>query len=389
MKIGFTSHSTDLTGAERSLLGLLRLAAERDHEVHVWVPGTGPLAARLADMRGEGVTLHRRPNHWWMSRRGHGVVGAVRLAQAAVDAVGFARDLRRLRPDVLVVNTSVTPAPLLAATVLGVPAVTIVRESVRTNPTLRSVLPKTVIVAALARWSTQVVAISRYVAEQLQPWPAGVPAPVVRPSGVTMAPVPPQPRPSDSASLRLLLLGSVGGDKGQLDAVHAAAAAIRSGADLRLDMYGTGVPEELAKVRAAIEGSGLGDRLHLHEPVGDITLLLAQADVLVMTSRNEAYGRVTVEALQAGVPVIGYRAGATSEILEEGGGLLVPADVTALEHALRAVANDPGLVPRLTTEAVEAGNRLRRIPRDAETLAVIEAVVDARRPPSPRAAARA
>lgn len=374
MRMAFANHTADIAGAERSLLGVLRVIAERGHEVHVWLPGPGPLVEHLAGIDDAGARLHRRPSHWWMSRRGKGIVGAVRITQAAIDTVGFIRDLRRVRPDVLVVNTSVTPAPLLAGALLGIPTVTVVRESLRTNPTLRSALPKQVIIAGLARWSTQVVTISRYVSEQLQPWPSGAPEPLVRHPGVSIDPLPRVPRPEGSKTVRLLLLGSIGGDKGQVDAVRATAAAIRDGADLRLDMYGTGVAEEVEALREAIAASGQPDRVVLHEPVHAVEPLLAHADALIMASRNEGYGRVTVEALQAGVPVIGYDAGATTEILEGGGGLLVPVDVSALAGALRDLGADDALLQRLTAEAVDIGRRLQRAPRSRDLADLIESV---------------
>ncbi len=371
MKMAFANHTADIAGAERSLLSVLHVIAERGHEVHVWLPGPGPLVDHL---EGLGARLHRRPSHWWMSRRGSGFVGAVRLTHAAFDTVGFVRELRLVRPDVLVINTSVTPAPLLAGALLKIPTVTIVRESVRTNPTLRSLLPKSIIIAAVARWSTQVVTISRYVSEQLEPWPSGATRPVVRHPGVSIDPLPKVARPAGEDTVRLLLLGSIGGDKGQREAVGAAAAAIDGGADLRLDMYGDGVPSELAALREAIAVSGHAERLSLHKPIGDIRPLLAQADALIMASRNEGYGRVTVEALQAGVPVVGYDAGATTEILEDGGGLLVPPDVSALRDAMYEVSTDHELLRRLTAQAVQAGRRLQRTPTSHQLADVIEAV---------------
>ncbi|MBA2697092.1 MAG: glycosyltransferase family 4 protein [Actinobacteria bacterium] len=380
MRVAFANHSADTAGAERSLLNVLRVMAERGHEIDVWIPCSGPLVEQLEQIDGPAVRLHRRSSHRWMSRRGTGLVGLVRIAQAGVDTVGFVLDLRRVQPDILVVNTSVTPAPLAAGALLRIRTVVIVRESLQTNPTLRSLLPKSMIVAAIGRWSTQVVTISRYVSGHLQPWPPGSPEPVVRHPGVTIDPLPRVPRPEGDNTIRLLLLGSIGGDKGQLDAVHAAARAIRRGADLRLDMYGDGAPEEVAALRAAISASGEAHRLTLHNPVGDIRPLLARADALVMTSRNEGYGRVTVEALQSGVPVVGYRAGATTEILEDGGGVLVPVDVTALEGALHDLATDAGLLSGLSAEALDIGRQLREAPYDSDLADLIESVATSPQP---------
>ena len=40
--------------------------------------------------------------------------------------------------------------------------------------------------------------------------------------------------------------------------------------------------------------------------------------VLLMCSKSEGFGRVTVEAMSRGIPVIGYRGGGTVELVKEG-----------------------------------------------------------------------
>ena len=41
-------------------------------------------------------------------------------------------------------------------------------------------------------------------------------------------------------------------------------------------------------------------------------------DILLMCSRCEGFGRVTVEAMQRGIPVIGLNTGGTSELVKDG-----------------------------------------------------------------------
>ena len=45
---------------------------------------------------------------------------------------------------------------------------------------------------------------------------------------------------------------------------------------------------------------------------------MREATALLMCSRNEAQGRVTIEAMFYGCPVIGYKAGGTQEIIKDG-----------------------------------------------------------------------
>lgn len=65
-------------------------------------------------------------------------------------------------------------------------------------------------------------------------------------------------------------------------------------------------------------------------------------DVFVMASENETYGMVTLEAMAAGVPVVGAAAGGTAELVQDGHtGLLFPLrDVAAGASALHNCLSD-------------------------------------------------
>ena len=45
---------------------------------------------------------------------------------------------------------------------------------------------------------------------------------------------------------------------------------------------------------------------------------MSQIDVLVHPADNESFGRVVVEAMAAGLPVVGVRGGGVAEIVEDG-----------------------------------------------------------------------
>lgn len=86
-------------------------------------------------------------------------------------------------------------------------------------------------------------------------------------------------------------------------------------------------------------------RVHLLGSIDDQTKqdLLAAADIVAMPSRTDSFGIVYLEAWLAGKPVIGARAWAMDEVINEGvDGLLVPfGDAAALAEALQALLADP------------------------------------------------
>jgi len=69
------------------------------------------------------------------------------------------------------------------------------------------------------------------------------------------------------------------------------------------------------------------------------------ADVVALPSRTESYGIVFLEAWARGKPVIGAKAGAVTDVIEDGrDGMLVEfGNVSALADALRTVLDNPML----------------------------------------------
>jgi glycosyltransferase involved in cell wall biosynthesis len=110
----------------------------------------------------------------------------------------------------------------------------------------------------------------------------------------------------------------------------------------------------------------------------DLERCYAAADLVVLPSREEAYGMVITEALARGLPVIATEVGGVTEALGHGTdgtppGLLVPPDDSAaLGAALRAWLGDAELRARLRRTARE---RRASLPGWATTTSVIADVL--------------
>ncbi|MEH0933657.1 glycosyltransferase family 4 protein [Micromonospora psammae] len=366
MHILFVSHSADLMGAERSLIALVREAVEvRGHRATVSIPAEGPLRAELVRVGADVVVL---PTRLWMGRRHTPLVGLVRSGQAAASVPRYLRYLRRVGPDLVVTNSAVVPAGAIAARMAGLPHVWTIRESLLTNPSLRSAVPRATIARTIAGLADGIVAISQYVADQLL---AAAPAArerlrVIPPSVAPLA----RDRVAEGrrgrAKLeRLVLLGRYTPEKGQADAVEALGRCARAGRPLALKLAGVGDPAAQRALRALAEEHGVGHLVEVTEWTDDPHALYAEADATLMLSRNEAYGRVTLESLMSATPVIGFRAGATTELLAEGGGVLVEPDAEALARTLLSLAGDDDGVDRLTSAALRRAHELNAAPSSA------------------------
>lgn len=361
MRLLFVSHSAELAGAERALIELSREACRRGHEVHIVLPSDGPLSSALRHVGVTAVTT--TPLHRWMSRRGRGLVGILRLLQCLTDLPRLALAMHAIRPDVVVVNSSVVPAPMFIGYLRRLPTLVVIRESLVTNPTLQSAISKRRIVSLINGWATTTVAVSAFVASQCA-------APHVIHSPVR--PIARSSRTGTERTLNAVYLGSISADKRPGDAVDAVDLAVGRGADIRLRIYGAGDKRDVEQLTQRIQAASASEQIIYCGEADGPASALAEADLLLMTSMNEAFGRVTIEALMAGVPVVGYDTGGTHEILIGGGGVLVPPSSIELAEALGRIWSDRGEMSRLRVQAQEAGSRWASAHAERQMLDLVE-----------------
>jgi len=371
VKILFASHSAALAGAEQSLLHLVREATERGHTGTVVLPEPGPLADRLREVS-ESFNVLILPNRLWIGRRFNVVVGAVRLMQAISDVPRYLAHLRSGNYAAVVVNSSVSPVPLIAARLAKVPVLQIVRESLLTNPMLKSALPKSIVKRLIHTYSSSVICISQYVAAQYS-YPCQIVYPQVdrRFFGTNSK----RPPIQDLPPFRAVICGTLSPEKGQADAVRAISIARSLGTDVELDIYGDGRAQDIHQLESLIDHLKVRDFVKLRGSTSDMLSVYQGADVAVVCSRNEGFGKVTAEAVLTGRPVIAYGLGGTSEILEYGGGILTAPSPNDMGAALHRVFAQPGLLARLQDEAHASPIRTR-LSRSAQL--VIDSVEELR-----------
>lgn len=108
----------------------------------------------------------------------------------------------------------------------------------------------------------------------------------------------------------------------------------------RLIVLGDG--EERPKLEALVKMFDLTGRVSFCGAVDNVFPYLKRADLFVLSSKEEAFGNVLVEALASGVPVVSTACGGTEEILDNGlYGVLVPVQNPEVlgQAILRALAS--------------------------------------------------
>jgi len=158
-----------------------------------------------------------------------------------------------------------------------------------------------------------------------------------------------------NAPLRLLYFGGLMQHKGVHTAIEALGLLQERGLVERIELtiVGGGHPDYETLLRARVSRLGLDETVRFagRVPRSEIPRTLKHHDVFLFTSIwAEPFGRTIVEAMAAGLAVIGSNVGGSKEIFElyPGNMLFEPGNAEALAYQIQRLVNDPGLIQRLS-----------------------------------------
>lgn len=158
----------------------------------------------------------------------------------------------------------------------------------------------------------------------------------------------------------LLLFGAMGGGndprKG-IDRLLAALALLRSESTLQtlqLVVFGQLAPKSPPQLGFPVHYMG-----HLHDDLS-LRALYSAADVMVVPSRQEAFGQTATEAHACGTPVVAFNTGGLPDIVVDRvtGALAQPFEPASLAAAIRWVLVDPQRRLALGVAARQRAERL-------------------------------
>ena len=103
------------------------------------------------------------------------------------------------------------------------------------------------------------------------------------------------------------------------------------------------------------KNSPFSARIHWVGAVDDVRPWYRAASIFVLSSVNEPFGRVVVEAMACGVPVIATQSGGIPEIMTHlQNGMLVPEnDASAISEAVKKILHDESLKKRIVAEGLK------------------------------------
>lgn len=141
--------------------------------------------------------------------------------------------------------------------------------------------------------------------------------------------------------VKLLFVGRLSVQKNLPLLLDATAAYIRKHGDAELRIVGDG--EERSAVRSRIQQLGLGNSVTMLGPVrGDeLEFIYASSDIFIMTSINESFGIVFIEAMAKGLPIVSVDIPAIRNVVNHGtNGLLAEPSAASVAAAIHALSTN-------------------------------------------------
>lgn len=357
MKILFITHYSALYGANKSLINLIEGFGSMPVEFCVVLPNEGELSLELDKRR---IKYIIQEFNWWAGTNKNANNEAsgkfkkfllrkrkeYQKHKICIQHVNeLKHKLRDFKPGVVMSNSSVINFGFVFARKFDIPHVWFLRES-QEQYYLKWLYHKRIIKRNFNR-SDIIIAVSdflkKYYSNRL-----GIKNIKTVYNGVVNAKdlilLDKRRKEKENQKNSFITFGIVGllhPKKGQAEAINAFGLINKEFPETKLIIAGLG---DQTGLRELVKRIGLEDKVefwgHIEEPFE----AFLEMDVYLMCSRMEGLGRVTLEAMASGLPVIGYYEGGTKDIiLENETGLFYKKDHEDLAEKMRYLIRNPEL----------------------------------------------
>ncbi|MGN7887973.1 glycosyltransferase family 4 protein [Dyadobacter endophyticus] len=160
-------------------------------------------------------------------------------------------------------------------------------------------------------------------------------------------------RPSPVKPTVLGIVGVIDPAKNQLAAIKAVHELVKRGKFVVLNIVGSVSSQAYFEtLKTYISEHGLNEYVNFTGFCKDVSAIFKSIDITLMCSPHEAFGRVTVESMMHGVPVVAYKSAGTAEIIDhEITGLLYHDEKNALTTQLTRLMTDDDLYKKISSRA--------------------------------------
>ncbi|WP_372368767.1 glycosyltransferase family 4 protein [Candidatus Uabimicrobium sp. HlEnr_7] len=338
IRVCFISHSSQKLGAERSLLETITLL-RKNIIPFVILPKKGPLCVELEK---KNICYVIIPYSWWVTSKISLWKTVIKFFLNISMTFYIVFQIKKWRCDLVYSNTIATCVGALAAKLSSRPHIWHIREYGFEDHGLIFEWGKQRSTKLIYQLSSHCIFNSKAVRKKyLKYFPQNVSKkhsvfyqPVMLHFGKTIS--------LSKVRKNCMILGAIRESKGQAEAIEAIRI-LKEQYNCHINLYilGDGIQKYVDLLKSKVIQYDLEANIFFIGHVDFPASWLSQADITLVCSHNEAFGRVAVESFLLKKPTIGTSSGGTLELISSQNGLLYsPGNTSELAEKIHTLLVD-------------------------------------------------
>lgn len=316
MNILFIGHERELNGASRSLLGMVS-ELNKDNSIHVLTSyKNGEFLEEIKKLNVEVIYskyfrwMISKPNNnikWILKKNLFKILNLVNI----LSALRIGVYCKKNEIDIIHTNSSVINIGAITSRITKIPHVFHIREFGEEDFNMHSIYNKRRQLKFINKNTIKVIAISNSILNKYYEYfdsgkiemiYNGIDEKLLNKKDII-----------EKKQYNALLAGRIEEAKGQKEAIMAIKELKSSGINkVKLNIIGAGDNQSLKKLCKQLD---VCDLVNIESYSNNLFEVRKEIDFELVCSKNEAFGRVTIEAMMSSNPVIGANTGGTKELI--------------------------------------------------------------------------
>lgn len=314
MRILFICNYSLLYGANRSLLTIIANLKNKGYEILVFLPMDGPIATELEKLQVNYKIMRFFPSYLYFKlMMKHLLVPFLFFYNILIFPLLF-KTTKIFRPDLIYSNTSAENIGIILSKILKIKHISHIREFMSLDHGSYFVLGRG-LKSKFINLSDGAIFVSNVVRDYvMSPADINFNKHIVIYNGISNN-ICKHKKEFTSELIRFGSIGVLQPSKGHHLAIEYFSNYVKINDNVELHIWGDGYESYKKKLLTLIKEYNLENKVFLHGFVKNIDEIYSKIDALCVFSRSEGFGRVTVEAMFYGIPVLGLNKGATKELI--------------------------------------------------------------------------
>lgn len=318
--VTFFSHSSQLAGAERSMIELIKELKEKNIFSHVVLPNEGPLQKELENI---SVPYDIVSLNWWANNNTQ-TKEEINFKNkiSTENLTDYLPKLSLINPDLIYSNTIVSPWGAIAANFLNKPHIWHIREYGDLDHSLKFNLGYEETIKFIENNSDLIITNSKSVSEHISKY-LNYKKPEIVYNYVEISKKYLEEKIQNpyknKDSLKIIICGNIHPGKNQLEGIKAVSKLIKKNLNVELLILGTiGDKQYLNEILDYIKTNNIENNVAILDFVKNPYPFIKKSDIVLIPSVKEAYGRTAVEGMLLQKVVVANDGGGTKEIIKNG-----------------------------------------------------------------------